>query len=198
MLHSSPVGLLVAGGDGCECCVVVAVERCCDSIHLIELQSSIWFLLKQVCPLSLSVCPPINRSVLTSARASRLCLASGYVHFFSLSLSACFHSCHFCVVFFLRDSDADGSVWRKRHTFSKVTFQAMFDLRRAATVFENVSSHVFCIHVFLRIHCRESLPAPMFSRNSVSIWSILKKCIGLVRTYLSFLPHPPTPIPSLR
>ncbi|KAM8755591.1 oxysterol-binding protein-related protein 2-like isoform 1-T3 [Acanthopagrus schlegelii] len=26
---------------------------------------------------------------------------------------------------------------------------------------------------------RESLPAPMFSRNSVSIWSILKKCIGL-------------------
>ncbi|TKS77262.1 Oxysterol-binding protein-related protein 2 [Collichthys lucidus] len=26
---------------------------------------------------------------------------------------------------------------------------------------------------------RTSLPAPMFSRNSVSIWSILKKCIGL-------------------
>ncbi|CAB1445515.1 unnamed protein product [Pleuronectes platessa] len=26
---------------------------------------------------------------------------------------------------------------------------------------------------------RKSLPAPMFSRNTVSIWSILKKCIGL-------------------
>lgn len=176
---------------------MVAVERCCDSIHLIELHSSIWFLLKQVCPLSLSVCPPINRSVLTSARASRLCLASGYVHFF-LSLSLSVFIPVIFVGFFLRDSDADGSVWRKRNTFSKVTFQAMFDLRRAATVFENVSSRVFCIHVFLRIHCRESLPAPMFSRNSVSIWIILKKCIGLVRTYLSFLPHPPTPIPSLR
>lgn len=34
---------------------------------------------------------------------------------------------------------------------------------------------VFC-------HFRDSLPAPMFSRNTVSIWSILKKCIGLVRT----------------
>lgn len=71
----------------------------------------------------------------------------------------------------------------------------MFELRYTATVFENVSLHAFFIHVFLRIHCRESLPAPMFSRNSVSIWSILKKCIGLVRTCLSFLP--PTPISSL-
>lgn len=29
---------------------------------------------------------------------------------------------------------------------------------------------------------RSCLPAPMFSRNDFSIWSILKKCIGLVRT----------------
>ncbi len=28
---------------------------------------------------------------------------------------------------------------------------------------------------------RSSLPAPMFSRNDFSVWSILKKCIGLVR-----------------
>ncbi|MEQ2218071.1 hypothetical protein XENOCAPTIV_029001 [Xenoophorus captivus] len=27
---------------------------------------------------------------------------------------------------------------------------------------------------------RTSLPASMFTRNTVSIWSILKKCIGLV------------------
>ncbi|KAG8447126.1 hypothetical protein GDO86_014544 [Hymenochirus boettgeri] len=27
---------------------------------------------------------------------------------------------------------------------------------------------------------RTTLPAPMFSRNNFSIWSILKKCIGLV------------------
>jgi len=31
---------------------------------------------------------------------------------------------------------------------------------------------------------RTSLPTPMFSRNDVSIWSILKKCIGMVRTHL--------------
>uniref|UniRef100_A0A8C5E356 Oxysterol-binding protein n=1 Tax=Gouania willdenowi TaxID=441366 RepID=A0A8C5E356_GOUWI len=29
------------------------------------------------------------------------------------------------------------------------------------------------------LYFRESLPAPMFSRNDVSIWSILKKCIGM-------------------
>lgn len=31
------------------------------------------------------------------------------------------------------------------------------------------------------VHPRTCLPAPMFSRNDVSIWSILKKCIGMVR-----------------
>lgn len=49
--------------------------------------------------------------------------------------------------------------------------------------------HVFYIHLFL-YHFRESLPAPMFSRNSVSIWSILKKCIGLVRNCISFFTPP--------
>ncbi|XP_068196852.1 oxysterol-binding protein-related protein 1-like isoform X2 [Antennarius striatus] len=33
-------------------------------------------------------------------------------------------------------------------------------------------------HNGVKIH-RTSLPAPMFSRNDVSIWSILKKCIGM-------------------
>lgn len=35
--------------------------------------------------------------------------------------------------------------------------------------------------LLLQFH-RTCLPAPMFSRNDVSIWSILKKCIGMVRT----------------
>ncbi|NWH80099.1 OSBL2 protein, partial [Piaya cayana] len=32
---------------------------------------------------------------------------------------------------------------------------------------------------------RTSLPAPMFSRSDFSVWSILKKCIGLVKVFLS-------------
>uniref|UniRef100_A0A2I3RQ70 Oxysterol binding protein like 1A n=11 Tax=Primates TaxID=9443 RepID=A0A2I3RQ70_PANTR len=28
---------------------------------------------------------------------------------------------------------------------------------------------------------RTSLPSPMFSRNDFSIWSILRKCIGMTR-----------------
>lgn len=39
-----------------------------------------------------------------------------------------------------------------------------------------------CNSVFILISHRTCLPAPMFSRNDVSIWSILKKCIGMVRT----------------
>lgn len=35
--------------------------------------------------------------------------------------------------------------------------------------------------IFLPVYLRMYLPAPMFSRNDVSIWSILKKCIGMVR-----------------
>uniref|UniRef100_A0AAR2JG36 Oxysterol-binding protein n=1 Tax=Pygocentrus nattereri TaxID=42514 RepID=A0AAR2JG36_PYGNA len=34
-------------------------------------------------------------------------------------------------------------------------------------------------HNGVKKHSRMSLPAPMFSRNDVSIWSILKKCIGM-------------------
>uniref|UniRef100_A0A452QRF0 Uncharacterized protein n=1 Tax=Ursus americanus TaxID=9643 RepID=A0A452QRF0_URSAM len=33
---------------------------------------------------------------------------------------------------------------------------------------------------------RTSLPAPMFTRSDFSVWSILKKCIGLVRFHLLF------------
>uniref|UniRef100_A0AAX7VSD0 Oxysterol-binding protein n=1 Tax=Astatotilapia calliptera TaxID=8154 RepID=A0AAX7VSD0_ASTCA len=33
--------------------------------------------------------------------------------------------------------------------------------------------------LFILLSHRTSLPAPMFSRNDVSIWSILKKCIGM-------------------
>lgn len=35
--------------------------------------------------------------------------------------------------------------------------------------------------VFLPVCLRMCLPAPMISRNDVGIWSILKKCIGMVR-----------------
>jgi hypothetical protein len=28
--------------------------------------------------------------------------------------------------------------------------------------------------------CRSQLPAPMFSRTEVSVWSILKQCVGKV------------------
>lgn len=35
--------------------------------------------------------------------------------------------------------------------------------------------------VFLPVYLRMGLPAPMISRNDISIWSILKKCIGMVR-----------------
>lgn len=44
---------------------------------------------------------------------------------------------------------------------------------------------MFCLAFLERPHLcyfRTSLPAPMFSRNTISIWGILKKCIGLVRT----------------
>lgn len=38
-------------------------------------------------------------------------------------------------------------------------------------------------HVIMRAHFfRASLPAPMFSRNDFSIWSILRNCIGMVST----------------
>uniref|UniRef100_A0A3Q2QUP5 Oxysterol-binding protein n=1 Tax=Fundulus heteroclitus TaxID=8078 RepID=A0A3Q2QUP5_FUNHE len=65
--------------------------------------------------------------------------------------------------------------------------------------YDAVTGHVYMSHLFAQLinlkdgiiapiyipvsvffpHCRTSLPAPMSSRNSVSIWGILKKCIGL-------------------
>lgn len=39
------------------------------------------------------------------------------------------------------------------------------------------------IFSFSFFHFRASLPAPMFSRNTISVWGILKKCIGLVMTH---------------
>lgn len=35
--------------------------------------------------------------------------------------------------------------------------------------------------ILLPVCLRTCLPAPMISRNDVGIWSILKKCIGMVR-----------------
>ena len=42
----------------------------------------------------------------------------------------------------------------------------------------NITVHGFIV--------RTMLPAPMFPRNSVSIWGILKKCIGLVSSTIMF------------
>lgn len=46
----------------------------------------------------------------------------------------------------------------------------------------NPSSHSLynCASMFV-CYSRSSLPAPMFSRNDFSIWSILRNCIGMVR-----------------
>uniref|UniRef100_A0AAY4CQ07 Oxysterol-binding protein n=1 Tax=Denticeps clupeoides TaxID=299321 RepID=A0AAY4CQ07_9TELE len=41
------------------------------------------------------------------------------------------------------------------------------------------SHHFFMLSCFFHFSIRTSLPAPMFSRNDVCIWSILKKCIGM-------------------
>lgn len=42
-------------------------------------------------------------------------------------------------------------------------------------------THIVETHVLLwLLLCRTSLPAPMFTRSDFSVWSILKKCIGLV------------------
>lgn len=48
-----------------------------------------------------------------------------------------------------------------------------------------------CVDVACCTCIRTSLPAPMFSRNDFSIWSILRNCIGMVRIKLCvvFISH---------
>lgn len=49
-------------------------------------------------------------------------------------------------------------------------------------VYFGQESYVCVYDKMVSLPIRSCLPAPMFSRNDFSIWSILKKCIGLVRT----------------
>uniref|UniRef100_A0A8C7PQA5 Oxysterol-binding protein n=1 Tax=Oncorhynchus mykiss TaxID=8022 RepID=A0A8C7PQA5_ONCMY len=54
-----------------------------------------------------------------------------------------------------------------------------FKVNRAHGVTCVICTFTFYVCVYDVPHSRTSLPAPMFSRNDLSIWSILRKCIGM-------------------